>query len=113
MSIAPAILTCFGYLVLSSTSKRFNEKSRNEHDAATGLCDLSLGLLADVSRLHNNGDIREAALAEDLGVTEGEEIDDGDGVLRSLFGEVFVLDFLGKQGPKLERMSKSREKRGL
>jgi hypothetical protein len=80
----------------SSTSKSFNGKSRNEHDAATRFFDLSLGFLADVSCLHDNGDIREAALAEDLGVSEGEKIDDGGSVLRSIFGEVFILGFLGK-----------------
>lgn len=111
MSIAHAILTCFwGILFSSSTTKSSNTKSSDENDAATGFFDLSLSFLADVSRLHDNGDIREAALAEDLGVTEGEEIDDRCGVLRRLFGEVLVLGFLGEQGPNLERISHAKRR---
>lgn len=80
-------------------------RSSNENDATTGFGDLAFGFLADIASLDDNGNIGEAAFAEDFGVSESEKVDDGGGVLRSAFSEVLVLGFLGKQAPKLGRLS--------
>lgn len=44
------------------------------------LLDLALSITAEVSGADNDGDVRDAALAEDLGVAEREKVDDGSGV---------------------------------
>lgn len=80
-------------------------QSSDENDATASFGDLAFGLLADIASLDDNGDIGEAALAEDFGVTESEKVNNGGGVLRSTFGEVLVLGFLGKQAPKLSCLS--------
>ena len=76
-------------------------QSSDENDAATGFGDLAFGFLADIAGLDDDRDVGEAAFAEDFGVSESEKVDDGGGVLRSAFGKVLVLGFLGKQAPKL------------
>lgn len=76
-------------------------QSSDENDATTGFGDFAFGFLADIASLNDNGDVRKTSFAEDLGVTESEKVNDGSGVLRSTFGEVLVLSFLGEQAPKL------------
>jgi hypothetical protein len=76
---------------------------RNKLNNTTSLGDLSLSLLADPSRTHNQGNFGDSALAEDLGVAEGEEVEDGDGVLG--FGlEVLLTLLSGDEGPELSHM---------
>ena len=54
---------------------------RHQLDNTTGIGDLLLRQPAYPSRLDDNGDLGDAALAEDLGVAEGQEVDHGNGVL--------------------------------
>ncbi len=54
---------------------------RHQLNNTTSLGDLLLRQPAHPSRLDDNRDLGEAALAKNLGVAEGEEVDDGDGVL--------------------------------
>lgn len=60
----------------------------DELDNTTGLLDLALGLGADVASLDDDGE-GDAALSEELGVSVGEEIEDGSSV--GLVGGVEVL----------------------
>lgn len=68
---------------------------------AASLGDLLLSQLANPSRLDNNGDLGELALAEQLGVSEGEEVDDGDGVGLGA-GDVGVTGLGGDKRPELD-----------
>ena len=72
----------------------------DELNNTTGLGDLLLSQAADPAGADDEGDSGEAALAENLGVTEGEEVDDGDGVLL-LALEVGLTGLLGNQAPEL------------
>ena len=72
----------------------------DEFDNTAGLGDLLLGQLADPPRAHDERDLRDAALAKDLGVAEREEIDNGGGVAL-LAGNVFVAGLLGDKRPEL------------
>lgn len=74
---------------------------RNQLDDTTSLLNLLLGELADPSCTDNQGDFGEAALAEDLGVAQGQEVEDGDGVLL-LAGDVGVTGLDGDEGPQLD-----------
>ena len=56
----------------------------------TSLSNLPLGLLAKPSCAHDERDFGETALAQHFAVSEGEEIEDGDGVFLGAFGEVCV-----------------------
>lgn len=76
----------------------------DELDDTTGLLDLALGLGADVAGLDDDGDVGEAALAEELGVAEGEEVDDGRLVGR-LGAEVLIALLGGDEGPELDGVS--------
>lgn len=73
---------------------------RNQLDDTAGLGDLLLRKLADVSGTDDDGDLRETALAKDLGVAEGEEVEDGGGVLL-LALEVSLAGLGGDEGPEL------------
>lgn len=66
----------------------------------TGLGDLLLGQLADVSCADNNGSLRQTALAEQLGVAEGSEVDDGGGFG---LGQVLLARLGGNQRPQLRK----------
>lgn len=66
----------------------------------TSLLDLLLSELADPSRADNQGDFGDAALAEQLGVSEGEEVEDGDGVLL-LARDVGITSLDGDERPQL------------
>ena len=79
----------------------------DEDDLATSLLDLLLGLSADVAGLDDDGDVGEAALAEELGVAEGKKVDDGRLVGR-LGGEVLIALLSGDEGPELgDKVSKN------
>jgi hypothetical protein len=67
----------------------------DELDNTTGLLDLALSLGRDVTGANDDWDLGETTLAEDLGVTEGEEVEDGGGVGVTLAGEV-LLALLGR-----------------
>lgn len=73
---------------------------RHQLDDTTGLGDLLLSQLADVPGADDDRDLGEAALAEDLGVAEGEEVEDGGGVLLGA-GDVGVAGLGGDEGPEL------------
>lgn len=64
----------------------------------TGLGDLLLGQLADVSCADNNGGLRQTALAEQLGVAQSGEVDDGGGFG---LGQVLLARLGGDQRPQL------------
>lgn len=75
----------------------------NELNDTTGLLDLALGFLADVASLDNDGDFRETALSEDLGVTQREEVEDNGLVGGSLASNVLFAGLLGDERPELLR----------
>lgn len=72
----------------------------NQLDNTTGLVDLLLSQLADPSCADNQRNLGEAALAEDLGVAEREEVEDGDGVLLGA-GDVGIAGLSGDESPQL------------
>ena len=72
----------------------------DELNDTTGLGDLLLSQTADPAGADDEGDLGEAALAENLGVAEGEQVDDGDGVLL-LALEVGLTGLLRNQAPEL------------
>lgn len=65
---------------LSPTKKTSNQRLCDQLNNTTSLLDLLLGVTAEVAGADDDGDLGETALAEDLGVTEGQEVDDGGGV---------------------------------
>ena len=69
-----------------------------------GLLDLALGVLAEVAGADDDGDLGDAALAEDLGVAEREEVKDGGGLLASLAGEVLLALLSRDEGPELKKL---------
>ena len=71
----------------------------DELDNTAGLLDLLLGLSGEVAGTDDDGDLREAALAEDLGVAEVEEVEDGG--LVALLGKVLLALLSGDEGPEL------------
>ena len=66
----------------------------------TSLLDLLLCESRDVAGLDDDGDVGESTLSEDLGVSEGEEIDDRCDVTGGL-REVLLARLSGNEGPKL------------
>lgn len=73
----------------------------DELDNATGIRDLLLGLLADISCADDDGRLGQAALSEELGVSEGVEVDERGGVGgRVLQG--LLADVGGDQRPQLQ-----------
>jgi len=73
----------------------------DELDNTTGLLDLALSLGRDVAGADDDGDLGETALAEDLGVAEGQEVEDGGGVGVTLAGKVLLALLGGNEGPEL------------
>lgn len=71
-------------------------------DDTTSLCDFALGILADISGAHDEGNIGASSLSEKLRVSEGQQVDDGGCVFR-LAGDVLLAQILGKKGSELER----------
>lgn len=69
---------------------------RHQLNNTTSLLDLLLSELADPSCADNQRNFGEAALAEQLGVAEGEEVENGDGVLL-LAGDVGLTGLGGDE----------------
>ena len=65
------------------------------------LLDLLLRQLANPSSAHYEGDLGETALAEDFGVSEGKEVEDGDGVLLGA-SKVGFAGLGGDESPELQ-----------
>lgn len=72
----------------------------DELDNTTGLLDLALGVLGEVAGADDEGNLRDATLAEDLAVAEGQEVEDGGG-LGGLVGQVLLALLGGDEGPEL------------
>lgn len=72
----------------------------DELNNSTGLEDLLLSLLGDVSCANDNGGLGQTALAQELGVSEGEEVNDGGGVGGGVV-EVLLAHLEGYQRPQL------------
>ena len=88
---------------VKSRRERVDMKRRclcHQLNDTTGLLDLLLRQLAHPPRAHDERDLGKAALAEDLGVAEGEEVEDGDGVLLGA-GNVGIAGLSGDEGPEL------------
>lgn len=66
----------------------------------TSLLNLLLSIPAEVTSAHNDRDLGELALAQDLGVAQWEEVDDGCGV-GLLAAQVGVTLLRGDKGPQL------------
>lgn len=77
---------------------------RNQLNDTTSLSNLLLSQSADPSCLDDNRDLGQAALAQDLGVAEGEQVDDGDGV-GLLAGQVGLAGLSGDESPQLHGVS--------
>jgi len=73
---------------------------RHQLDNTTSLLDLLLSELADPSCADNQRDFGNSALAKQLGVAQGEKVENGDGVLL-LTGDVGVTSLGGDEGPQL------------
>lgn len=73
----------------------------NELNDTTGLLNLALSFLADVASLDDNGDFRETALSEDLGVTQRKEVEDDSLVGGSAARDVLLAGLLGDERPEL------------
>lgn len=70
-------------------------------DRATSLLDLALSLGRDVAGLDDNWDSRETTLAEELGVAEREQVDNGSGVLGGVAVDVLLTELEGNERPEL------------
>ena len=65
-----------------------------------GLFDLLLGVLGEVARAHEEGNVGKTTLAEDLGVAQRQEVEDGSSVLGTA-GDVLFALLEGNEGPEL------------
>lgn len=72
----------------------------DELNNTTGGLDLLLGVTADVAGTDDDGDLGETALSEDLGVAEGQEVDDG-GDIGLLAAQVGITLLSGDERPEL------------
>jgi hypothetical protein len=72
----------------------------NQLNNATGLLDLLLRQSAHPPGADDQRDLGQTALAEDLGVAQGQEVEDGDGVLL-LASDVGVTGLDGDERPQL------------
>lgn len=89
-----------------SPKKTPNQRLCDQLNNTTGLLDLLLGVGAEVAGTDDDGDLGETALAEDLGVTEGQEVDDGSGVGLGA-AQVGIALLGGDKGPELYHKKKS------
>lgn len=71
----------------------------DELDDTTSLLDLLLGVLRNVTGANDDGDLGKTTLAEDLGVAEGEKVENGS--LVGLLGEVLLALLSGDERPEL------------
>lgn len=83
-----------------SPKKTPNQRLCDQLNNTTGLLDLLLGITAEVTGADNDGDLGETALSENLGVAEGQEVDDGGGVGLGA-AQVGVTLLGGNKGPEL------------
>lgn len=81
-------------------NKSLNQRLCDQLNNTTSLLDLLLGITAEVAGTDDDGDLGETALAEDLGVAEGQEVDDGGGVGLGA-AQVGVALLSGDKGPQL------------
>lgn len=73
----------------------------NELNDATCLLDLALGVAGEVTRADDEGNLRDATLAENFAVAHRDEVEDWGGVGLAALGEV-LLALLGRdEGPEL------------
>lgn len=72
----------------------------DELDNTARLLDLALGVLGEVAGADDERNLRDATLAEDLAVAEGEKVEDGGG-LGGLVGQVLLALLGGDEGPEL------------
>jgi hypothetical protein len=77
-----------------------NQRLCDELNNTTGGLNLLLGVTADIAGTDDDGDLGETALAEDLGVAEGKEVDDG-GDVGLLAAQVGITLLGGDEGPEL------------
>jgi len=70
------------------------------HDT-TSLLDLALSVLAEVACAHDERDLGDATLAENLAVAEREEIDDRCGVGGALVSQVLLAGLERDERPEL------------
>lgn len=73
----------------------------DELNNATSIRDLLLRLLADVSCAHDDGGLGQAALSEELGVSESVEVDERGGVAGRVL-QSLLADVGGDQRPQLQ-----------
>lgn len=100
-----AVKTAIAPIHPSSPIKHRIQRLCDELNNTTGLLDLLLGITAEVTGADDNGDLGQTALAEDLGVAEGQEVDDGGGVgLGAVQVRVTLLG--GDKGPELYQTKK-------
>ena len=72
----------------------------NQLNNTTRLLDFLLRLPAHISRSHNDRNLGQPALAEDLAVTEGQKVEDGGGIL-FVAADVLVSCLSGDERPEL------------
>lgn len=92
LSQRPFLISIFAQALCARLCHKLND--------TTGLGDLLLGQLADVSCADNNGSLGQTTLAEQLGVAEGSEVDDGGGFG---LGQVLLAGLGGDQRPQLRK----------
>lgn len=83
-----------------SPNKTPNQRLCDQLNNTTSLLDLLLGITAEVTSTDDDGNLGKTALAEDLGVAEGQEVDDGGGVGLGA-AQVGITLLGGDKGPKL------------
>ena len=74
--------------------------SCNQLNNTAGFLDLLLSFLAEVPCLYDNWDLWDSALAQNLGVTEWEEVDDR-GCVFLFAGDVGIASLNRNKGPEL------------
>ena len=77
-----------------------NQRLCDQLNDTTSLLDLLLSIAAEVAGTNDDGDLGETALAEDLGVAERKEVDDG-GRVTLLAAQVSVTLLSWDEGPEL------------
>jgi hypothetical protein len=97
-----AVKTAIAPIHPSSPIKHRIQRLCDELNNTTSLLDLLLGITAEVTGADDDGDLGETTLAEDLGVAEGQEVDDGGGVGLGA-AQVGVTLLGGDKGPELSK----------
>jgi len=98
--VAPmAALGCV-QIACSNRNREITSKLCYQLDLAAGFRDLAFGFFADITSLDDNWDFWYPASAEELGVAELEEVDDGS-LAFGLLSEVFLAHLFGHKSPQL------------